>query len=263
MKRKWSVAIAGLALALAALLVRVAWPGPQAAALIEIRRAPAARVLAVNGNIRPRLSIDVKAPVGGTLIALPHDVGDRVTAGALLARVDDAPQRAGVAEAEAAVATQRATLAQARREQARFEALGQFATRQRVEQARLAVAEGDQELRRRIAAVAQAREVGARYTVRAPFAGIILERPVDPGQTIGIDTVIYRLADLNAPEVTAEVDEVYAAELAPGQAAFVALPAPGRCAPRSRISSPAWTRRRAPARSACGSPTHCRARRRA
>jgi multidrug efflux pump subunit AcrA (membrane-fusion protein) len=57
-----------------------------------------------------------------------------------------------------------------------------------------------------------------------PIGGVILERPIDPGQTIGADTVVYRLADLASPEVTAEVDELYAAELTPGRQAFVSMP---------------------------------------
>ncbi|ODP37279.1 efflux RND transporter periplasmic adaptor subunit [Sphingomonas turrisvirgatae] len=192
--------------------------------LIEIKRAPAVRTLAVNGTIRPRLSVEVQAPVAGTLTALPYDVGAQVTAGQLLARVDDAPQRAAISEAAAAVAAQEATLAQARRDFARYEKLGQFVTRQRREEARLAVDQGTQELARRRAVVMQAREVQQRYAIRAPFSGVILERPVDPGQTIGVSTVLYRLADLSAPEITAEVDEFYAAALRIGGQALLSLP---------------------------------------
>lgn len=220
---RWVGSIVGLALLLAA-LGWMFWPRPPMVDAIEIRRAPASRILAVNGTIRPRLSVDVKSPLGGTLTALAYDVGDRVEEGALLARVDDAPQRAAIAEAEAAVTAQQATLAQARRDLARFVALGQFVTRQRREQARLEVDRGSQELRRLRAAVVQARELQRRLELRAPFGGVILDRPVDPGQTIGIETVLYRLADLAAPEVTAEVDEVYATELRPGTAAVIALP---------------------------------------
>ena len=60
--------------------------------------------------------------------------------------------------------------------------------------------------------------------MRAPFSGEILERPVDPGQTVGPDTIIYRLADLSSPEVSIEVDEIYAAEIRPGMAATVSMP---------------------------------------
>lgn len=206
-----------------------AWPRPREVDLVQIQLAPATRTLAVNGTIRPRLSVAVQSPVGGTLIELGYDVGDRVAAGTLLARVDDAPQRAAIAEAEAAVGAQSATLAQARRDLARYNAIGEFVTRQRREEARLAVERGTLELRRLQASLSQAREVRGRLELRAPFAGVILERPVDPGQTIGVETIIYRLADLAVPEVTAEVDELYTTELKPGGAALIALP--GREAP--------------------------------
>jgi HlyD family secretion protein len=209
------VAVAGVALL---------WPRAPRVEVIRLAEAPATRVLAINGKIRPQLSVDVQAPVGGTLRALPFDVGDRVTAGTVLARIDDAPEAAAIAQARAAVATQEATVAQARRDLARFEALGDFATRREVEQRRLAVTEGERELQRRRAAVVEAREQRDRRVIRAPFSGVILDRPVDPGQVVGADTVIYRLADLNRPEVSAEIDEVYAAEVKPGARALVSLP---------------------------------------
>lgn len=205
------------------------WPRAVAVDLIELKRAPAVRVLAVNGTIRPRLSVEVQAPVAGTLTALPFDVGAQVTAGQLLASVDDAPQRAAITEAIAAVAAQEATVAQARRDLARYAALGQFVTRQRREEARLAVDQGVQELSRRRAVVVQAREVQQRSEIRAPFSGVILERPVDPGQTIGVSTVLYRLADLSTPEIAAEVDETYSSALRIGGEALLALP--GRSQP--------------------------------
>jgi RND family efflux transporter MFP subunit len=191
---------------------------------ILVETASAQRVLAVNGRIRPRLQVDIRPTLGGELIALPFDVGDRVVAGQLLAQIDDAPESAAIAEAEASVQTQQATLAQARRDLARFEALGQFATKREVEQRRLAVVEGERELSRRRASVEQARELRDRRVLRAPFGGVILERPVDPGQAVGTESIIYRLADLSSPEVTVEVDEIYAAEIRPGMKALISLP---------------------------------------
>lgn len=190
----------------------------------QIKVAPAQRLLAVNGRIRPRLQVDVRPITGGELVALPFDVGDRVAAGDVIARIDDAPEMAAIAEAEASVQTQQATVAQARRDLARFEALGQFATKREVEERRLAVVEGERELKRRQANVVQAREVRDRRVLRAPFAGVILERPVDLGQIVGGESIIYRLADLSRPEVTVEVDEVYAAEIQPNMKAMISLP---------------------------------------
>lgn len=199
-------------------------PRAREVATISVKTAPASRILAVNGRIRPRLQVDIRPALGGELVALPFDVGDRVAAGQILARIDDAPEAAVIAEAEASVKAQQASLAQARRDLARFEALGQFATKREVEQRRLAVEEGARELDRRRASVVQAREQRDRRVLRAPFAGVILERPVDPGQTVSLDSIVYRLADLSRPEVTVEVDEIYAAEIRPGMEARISLP---------------------------------------
>lgn len=219
--------IAGLALAaiiLAVIGYRVIAPNGPSVTILVAKTAPADRVLAVNGRIRPRLQVDVTPSIGGRLIALPFDVGDRVTSGQIIARIDDAPELAAITVAEQSFAAQQATVAQARRELARFVALGQFATKREVENLRLAVAEGARELGRRQATIVQARELRDRRVLRAPFSGEILERPVDPGQTVGPDTIIYRLADLSSPEVSIEVDEIYAAEIRPGMAATVSMP---------------------------------------
>jgi RND family efflux transporter MFP subunit len=200
------------------------WPRSPMVEVIRLAEAPATRVLAINGKIRPRLSVDVQAPVGGTLRALPFDVGDQVSAGAVLARIDDAPEVAAIGQARAAVAAQEATVAQARRDLARYEALGEFVARREVEEKRLAVEEGVRELQRRRAAVVEASEQRDRRVIRAPFSGVILDRPVDPGQVVGAETVIYQLADLSRPEIGAEIDEVYAADVKPGARALVSMP---------------------------------------
>src|SRR5690606_10137010 len=206
-------------------------PRSEEVQVLTVERADAERTLAVNGRIRPRHSVDVQSPVAGTLLQLPYDVGDRIPAGAAIAQIDDGPQRAAISEASAAIAAQEAVVAQAQRDLDRFEALGEFVTRRQVEEARLAVEQGTRELQRLRASRAEAREVQERYVIRAPFAGVSLERPVDRGQTIGPETILYRLADLAAPEITADVDEAYAVELGPGTSGRVELagwPAPLR-----------------------------------
>ena len=199
-------------------------PRDEEVAVLTAELAPAERVLAVNGRIRPRLQVAIRPSLGGELTALPYDVGDRIAQGAVLARIDDAPEIAAIAEATAAVRAQQAVLAQARRDLKRFEALGEFVSQRDLEQRRLTVEEGARELNRRQANVRQVRELRDRRVLRAPFAGVILDRPVDPGQTVSPDSVIYRLADLSSPQVSAQVDEIYATEIRAGMTALVSLP---------------------------------------
>ncbi len=202
----------------------LAWPRAPQVQVLDVRSGEASRVLAVNGRIRPRLSVEVKSPVPGRIILLPYDVGQRVEAGTLLARIDDAPQIAAIRQAQSQLAAQQETLAQARRDQARYDKLAEIVGSQRVEQARVAVRQANDDVLRLTATVEQAREVQARHQLRAPFAGVITERPVDLGQTVGSDAIVYRLADTSMPEATAQVDELYAADLSVGMAASVAIP---------------------------------------
>ncbi len=222
MSRRNLWVLAGLVLL--ALCVWQFWPRPLAVTILEVQPGEAARVLAVNGRIRPRLSVEVKSPVPGRLILLPFDVGQKVERGALIARVDDAPQLAVIRQEQSQLAAQQENLAQTQRDLARYERLAEIVGSQRVEQARLAMRQAQDEVLRLTATVEQAREVQDRHQIRAPFSGVITERPVDPGQTVGSDTTVYRLADTTAPEVTAPVDELYAAELKVGMAATVAVP---------------------------------------
>lgn len=225
MKMKSSyLIIAFIAVVLAALAIFLLQPRSTAVDIMEVQQAPAERVLAVNGRIRPRMQVDVRPLLGGEIISLPFDVGDRVAAGQVIAQIDDAPEIAAIAEADAAVQAQQAVLAQARRDLARFAALGEFVSKRDLEQRRLEVVEGERELKRRQAARQQASEQRDRRTIRAPFAGTILARPVDKGQAVGLDSIIYRLADLNAPEVTVEVDEIYASDIRAGMAARIKIP---------------------------------------
>lgn len=222
------VSWAAAALAAIGLCAWLFWPRPAEVQTLLIRTDAASRVLAVNGRIRPRLSVDVKSPVPGRIMLLPFDAGQRVEKGALLTRIDDAPQQAAIQQAQSQLAAQKEILAQAQRDQVRYEKLAEVVGTQRLEQARLAVRQAQDETMRLTASVAQAREVQARHLIRAPFSGIITERPVDPGQTVSSETTVYRLADNSMPEVTAQVDELYAADLAMGMAALVSIPGVSR-----------------------------------
>ena len=222
MARRLPWLLAGLLIVLAA--GWLLWPRPPEVQTLSIQAGGASRVLAVNGRIRPRLSVDVKSPVPGRIVFLPFDVGQRVEQGALIARIDDAPQVAAIHQAQSLLAAQQDVLAQAQRDQARYEKLAEIIGSQRVEQARLATRQARDEVLRLTASVEQAREVRERHRIHAPFSGIITERPVDPGQTVGSDTTMYRLADTAMPQATAQVDELYAADLSVGMAAQVSVP---------------------------------------
>ncbi len=61
--------------------------------------------------------------------------------------------------------------------------------------------------------------------VRAPFAGVITRRSVEPGQSVGPGTALYLLAEMTETEVYAETDENNVGRLRTGQPATIIAPA--------------------------------------
>lgn len=194
-----------------------------------VRLETVERILAVTGRVRPRTVNQVRPLASGRLQALPLDEGDRVEPGDLLAEIDASQDRAALEEARAATAARRQDLAQARRELERAERL--FAEglipQEELEQRRLAVETGAAEVRQRRETVARLEARLLDYVLRSPLEGWVLDRPVDPGQIVGPDTVLYEIATDDDPWIEAQVDEIFLADVAPGQAARVSPPGGG------------------------------------
>ena len=195
----------------------------------QVRRETVERVLAVTGRVRPRTINQVRPLASGRLLALPLDEGDRVEPGDLLARVDASQDRAALEEARAATAARRQDLAQARRELERAQRLftEELIPQEELERRRLAVETGKSEVRQRQEAVTRLEARLADYVLRSPLEGRVLDRPVDPGQIVGPDTVLYEIATDDDPWIEAEVDEIFLAAVAPGQGARVSPPGGG------------------------------------
>ena len=114
------------------------------------------------------------AQTSGRVAAVPHDVNDRVAAGDVLVRLTAVEQQAGVDAARAQL-----QLAEATYKRMAGLAENQYVSKMQLDQAR---AERD-------AARAQLANVGqqsAYTTIRAPYAGIVSARAVEPGESVGI-----------------------------------------------------------------------------
>lgn len=127
------------------------------------------------------------AQTGGRIVELPFDVNDVVQAGDVVARLTDVEQRSGRAQAEAALRAARAQVVEADADQRRF---ADLAERQLVARSQLDQATARRDAARAALAAAEAgvKQAGEQvdYTVvRAPYAGLITERHVEIGETVG------------------------------------------------------------------------------
>ncbi|GAB2504209.1 efflux RND transporter periplasmic adaptor subunit [Pseudoxanthomonas sangjuensis] len=178
-----------LGLALAACSSDDTVQAPAAARGLEtltVQAADAADGRAWDGVVEAVRQATLSAQTSGRVVEVNHDVGDRVAAGAVLLRISAVEQQAGVDSALAQLRSAEAAAAEAEATWRRYAALArnQYVSKLQLDQAR---ATRDAAAAARDAAragVAQARQ-GAGYTVvRAPFAGVVASRDVEPGESV-------------------------------------------------------------------------------
>lgn len=174
-------------------------------------------------DVYPGRKVTLIAELGGRAVSVNVVEGARVRKGDVLARFDDAVQRAALQEAVGASSEAFARM-RARREELRR-------TKSLVATGALAPASGRQALEEKQAAqarlhssggaIANARAMVERTRVVAPIDGVVLARHFEPGETLAPGAPLFLIADLAARRIEAEVDEFDAARISIGMSAEV------------------------------------------
>jgi membrane fusion protein, multidrug efflux system len=170
----------------------------------EVVAEPIQREIVVNGKTAPSRLVTLRAETSGRVEEIGVERGALVTAGDVLVRLDPRERRAMVEEAEA-------TLAMREIEHAAAEKLGEKGF-----QADTKVAEAKANLQAAEAALARARVELAHTEIRAPFAGVLDERPVEIGDFVDIGDPIATVIEQDPFLVTGEVAESDLGRLAVG-----------------------------------------------
>jgi len=251
MKRLRWLLLLLLPLALAAGLY--AWgQRPLAVSVARLERDVPIRVFGL-GTVEARILSRIGFEVPGVLVALEADHGDRVAAGAVLARLDDASQRARLARAEAtlqnaeaqqgrvaaiaerATATyaQKRSLAQRRRELANrgsgsLEAAELAETEALTTAADLTVARADIAVAQALLADARANLLAeqttlAKHRLLAPFDAVVIARSREAGAALAPGEVIFTLVAPGSLWALAHVDEARAGQIREDQPAEIRL----------------------------------------
>lgn len=182
------------------------------------------RLLAVTGRLRARLANTVQPLVSGTILRLTREEGDVVRRGDVLATLDAQGTQAAIDQASAQLSARRVDVEQRQREVDRLNRLvaaGGIPERD-AEQARFALDAARETVRQFEALISESRSRLRDYTLRSPIDGYVLSRPVDPGQNVTPQTVLYEIATGSGAEIEVEVDEQYLGELREGLTARVA-----------------------------------------
>lgn len=186
------------------------------------------------GVIEPVQTVEVKSKASGEIMDVLAEVGDRVSRGDLLVRVDQRVARNAVVQAEADLEVAQAQLDNAESRLRRSEALyeTQSITEQEYENARLTRASAYASLVRSERSLEDARIAFEDTEVRAPSDGIILARNVEVGTVIqsasqGLSggAVLLRMADLDTVQVRTLVDETDIGKIQPGLSVTIVVDA--------------------------------------
>ena len=191
----------------------------------RVRRQDLASDVRVSGSLEPSRRTALNAKVSGTVEAVVKDVGDAVEAGEVVLRFETATLQSVL---DARVATLEASQAQLRLAEStldRSQRLGQagFASQAARLEAEAGVLNIRAQVRALEAEVNDARRALDDAAVRAPFAGIIAERSVQPGQTVPLNAELMSVVDLSDMEIDAGVPTSRIAALSVGQAATFAV----------------------------------------
>jgi len=156
---------------------------PVTVATVAVEAAPAGATLDFDAVLEPVRQATVAAQVGGSVLALRVQAGDRVTRGQPLVRLDDREMRAASARSDAAVAQAEAELRNAQQVQARQRELQRSGFLSPA-----AVDSADNQVGAALAAVRQAQAARTQAGVAqgfaelvAPFDGIVLNTAVEAG----------------------------------------------------------------------------------
>ena len=221
------------------LIAAAAWiimhgKGEDAAATVE--EAPVVTVLVPGQSIVPRtvsgtgsLAARVDMPVGvvgegGQVTRVLVQPGDWVRAGQVLAVIERSVQTEQIRSLAAQLEVNRADakLAQAQLDRAQALVKRGFISRADIDQRTATRDAANARVNVAVAQLAEQRARTGRLDIRAPAAGLVLTREVEPGQIVGSGSgVLFRMAKGGEMELLTQLSEGDLATLRPGNSATV------------------------------------------
>ena len=168
------------------------------------------------GLIKPRREADIGFRAGGRILSREVDVGARVAAGQVIARLDDSDIALGVrsAGADLASAAAQAALTAAEAGRSRTLAAGGWASASVDDQKQAAARSAAQRVESARAALTLARNRLEHTVLRAPADGVVTAVLADRGTVVGEGAAVLRLAETGSLEVEVQLPETALAEVA-------------------------------------------------
>lgn len=198
---------------------RVELPPAPSGAAVEVRRLRVPRVEAAVGTVRAVSETAVASKLLARVVEVTRQAGAAVERDEVLVRLDDEDLRARLRQAESAAAGAAALLEQAQIEWDRVERLAAQDSAARIELDRAATAlrTAKAEAERAVQARREAETTLAYATIRSPLGGIVVDRTVEPGDTVTPGQTLMKVHDPAHMQLVASVRESLTRRLRVGQ----------------------------------------------
>jgi RND family efflux transporter MFP subunit len=187
----------------------VAEEPPRPVRTLTVAASPVAPEWSLAGEVKPRVEVRYGFRVGGRVIERKVEVGDRVAAGDVLARLDPQDLTPALEAQRAQQEALRTELALARAELARAERLraGNFVSDANVERQRATVDAAAARLQAASAQVDQARNTLGYQLLKADSAGIVTAVDAEAGQVVALGQTVVRIARAGDAEIQINIPE--------------------------------------------------------
>jgi RND family efflux transporter MFP subunit len=227
------IAVGGIAWRLYSNHVTRNWTDSQAlqsVQVIKLDASPKGGALSLPGQLQAFTNAPIYAQVSGYVQKWFVDIGAPVKQGQLLAQIDPRPYQAALNQARGSLARDTATLANAKLDLQRYQALAaqnaisnqQLATQQALVNSDAGVVETDR------AAVEQA-SINLGYTrIIAPFSGTVTSRNIDVGNLVTTGTAaatpLFTVSDQTRLRIYVSVPQNYSGNIHPGMTVAFTVP---------------------------------------
>lgn len=191
--------------------------------ITEIAPQVLRQTVRVTGTLVPSKQAVVAAQAAGRVLSVAVRPGNAVKEGQVLVEIDQANLALQLAQQRATADATRAQLFSSQQQLERTEELARqgLTSPSALEQARSATAALEANMTALESAVSVAELALSNATVRAPIDGVISERSVEAGQTIGTGTALFTVVNLDEMEFQASGSVTSSALVSPGQAVEV------------------------------------------
>lgn len=180
---------------------------------VKVQTSTVAEMIHAQGVVESTNSATISAQVSGRVERVFVDVGDHVEAGASLLTITSVEQYQMLTQAQAQVAAAEATLIAEQQEFARVSSLveRQLVPVAELDRAQARLDNAKAQVRAAKAAASRAEEQLSYTEVRAPYAGIVSERLVEPGELVQPGTPLMSGFDPNELRLHVDLPANYAA----------------------------------------------------